>query len=186
MGLRFALLVVALTTASCRKQDGASIGASAEARRAEWTDPLRVAAALQGAASRATDFDSVLAVVIDEPLADHVTTHAAFADGTAGFFSSTGTDQRLRPVETPTAVRLVVRRLCETATRLRGSFAGDEAADWPTRGRLRITVVTPRGRFSREERQDALNDGSSPLAPLTNDYIELMRLLFELRRAKPR
>jgi hypothetical protein len=176
------LAVVGL--AGCRRPDGAAIGPEADAQRAAWTDPALVAAELASSGTESAPAeDRLLAVVIDEPLAEHVTTHAAFADGTAGFFSSSGVRQRTVSDRTAGDVRAAVRRLLAGAERARGAFTADAAPAWPRRGRLRITLVTSRGRLSRDEAQDALFDGTSPLAPLTKDYLDLMQALMHLRRA---
>jgi hypothetical protein len=172
---------VATFSPSCRQPDGGDVSEEAVRRRAEWTDPSR----LSKAAAAAPDPKSVLAVLFDEPLAGSYSTLAVFADGGAKLLTSNGAGLFLETAELPEGVRKAAAALCAAATPLRSKFF-EGGGDWPRRGRVRVTLVTRDGLFSREEMQNAMLDKSSDLAPLTDGFLAAMKQLLEINRVEAR
>lgn len=177
--VRWSVCVLALGAFACAPEDGSQIGPDAESQRAVWTDPKRLAARAPAGA----EAPSVLAVVVDEPINGHVSTVAAFFDGTAGLYTSAGTLIEPSREVTPAPIRDAALRLCAAAAGLAPVFADSHAPLWPRRGRVRITVVTRDGTFSRDESQTEMVEGGALLAALSDDYLKLLRSLFELKRA---
>lgn len=131
-----------------------------------------------GAAPEPKRADEVPGVVVEIGLDEGVAIIAGYADGSARFFGSTGAGYI--GAKQPEPVQKAARALTQSATAVVRKLNPGARRDFPTRGKVRVTVLTPAGLRVADEEVGRLEDASHPLSEV---YLAANKLFLELKSA---